>query len=476
MKNTSEKIIIHTHYSKFFGKTQRINGVIMAEKGNFDFLYNPIKEKMQELVSHINYTTYIEKLVPVDVDGRFIVLETPTESFAKYITGTLAKKMREAIIKADVGLTDFRLKVEGSEGFAYNPPDEDTYSPPTNLDPRFTFDNFVVGKNNEFVHAAALSVANDPAGTYNPLFIYGGTGLGKTHLIQAIANKVVKEKPNLKVIYVTCEQFVNEIIDTMFTSRGLDARDRGNRLRQYYRNADVLIIDDIQFIENKKAVQEEFFHTFNELVSKGRQIVISSDHPPKELTALEERLRTRFSGGLLFDILPPNFETKIAILKRKAFEKKCIVPDDVLTFLAQDSGDDVRTLEGRLTKVIFASKLHEEPITVSLARSALNEAVSEGSEEITADSVINAVTGFYRISKADLTGKSKKKEVVIPRQICCYLMCDLLSLPLIAIGKVLGGRDHTTILYSRDKIVEMCRVNDKIAKEVDDIKNIILKK
>ena len=450
----------------------------MAEKGNLDFIYNPIKVKMRELVSLINYTTYIEKLEPVEIDGRFIVLQTPNETFAKYITGTLADKMREAIIKADVGLTDFRLKVEGGEGYAYNAPEEaDSYAPPANLDPKFTFDSFVVGKNNEFVHAAALSVANDPAGTYNPLFIYGGTGLGKTHLIQAIANKVVNEKPNLKVIYVTCEQFVNEIIDTMFTSRGPDARDRGNKLRQYYRNADVLIIDDIQFIENKKAVQEEFFHTFNELVSKGKQIVISSDHHPKELTALEERLRTRFSGGLLFDILPPNFETKIAILKRKSFEKKCLVPDDVLTFLAQDSGDDVRTLEGRLTKVIFASKLHEEPITIALARSALSEAVSEpGKEEITPENVLTAVAGYYRISKQDILGKSKKKELVIPRQICCYLMCELLSLRLISIGKVLGGRDHTTILYSRDKVDEMCRVNDKIAKDVDDIKNIILKK
>lgn len=448
----------------------------MAEKANFDFIYNPIKEKMQELISHINYTTYIEKLKPVEIDGRFLVLETPTESFAKYITGTLADKMREAIIKADVGIADFRLKVEGSDGFAYNAPTEEYAAAPANLDKKFTFESFVVGKNNEFVYAAALSVAEDPAGTYNPLFIYGGTGLGKTHLIQAIANKIVAEKPKLHVIYVTCEQFVNEIIDNMFMGRSPDARERGNKLRQYYRSADVLIVDDIQFIENKKSVQEEFFHTFNELVSKGKQIVITSDHPPKELTALEERLRTRFSGGLLFDILPPNFETKIAILKRKAFEKKCIVPDDVLTFLAQDSGDDVRTLEGRLTKVIFAAKLHEEPISVTLARSALNEAVSEGKEEITAESVLAAVTAYYRLSKADIVGKSKKKEIVIPRQICCYLMYDLLSLPLSAIGKQLGGRDHTTILYSRDKVEEMCRVNDKIAKDVDDIKNIILKK
>ncbi len=450
----------------------------MTAKGNFDFLYNPIKEKMREHISHINYTTWIEKLVPVDIDGRYIVLEAPTESFAKYITTTLADKMREAIVEANVGITDFRLKVEGSDGYAYNGPDEEqAFSAPTNLDAKFTFESFVVGPNNEYVYAAAQSVAEDPAGTYNPLFIYGGTGLGKTHLMQAIANKIVREKPYLKVIYITCEQFVNEIIDTMFTSRGADTRDKAGKLRQHYRSADVLIIDDIQFIENKKAVQEEFFHTFNELVAKGKQIVISSDHSPRELAALEERLRTRFSGGLLFDILPPDYETKVAILKRKAFEKKCIVPDDVLNFLAKDSGDDVRTLEGRLTKVIFASRLHEEPITISLARSALSEAVPEdGNEEITPETVISAVTGFYHMTKADLTGKSKKKEVVIPRQICCYLMCELLSLPLVSIGKELGGRDHTTMLYSRDKVEEMCRTNDRIAKDVDDIKNIILKK
>ncbi len=449
----------------------------MTEKTNFDFIYNPIKAQFKDYISPINYISYIEKLVPVDIDGRFIVLETPTESFAKYITGTLADKMREAILKADVGISDFRLKVEGSDGYAYNAPEDDGFEQPTNIDKKYTFERFVVGKNNEFVYEAALAVANDPAGTYNPLFIYGGTGLGKTHLIQAIANKILSEKPKLKVVYVTCEQFVNEIIDTMFTSRGPDARDKSNKLRQHYRNADVLIVDDIQFIENKKAVQEEFFHTFNALVAKGKQIVISSDHPPKELTALEERLRTRFSGGLVFDILPPNYETKIAILKRKAFEKKCIVPEDVLNFLAQDSGDDVRTLEGRLTKVIFASKLHEEPITINLARSALSEAVAEsGKEEVNAESVISAVTGYYKITKSDLLGKSKKKEIVIPRQICCFLMCELLSLPLISIGKTLGGRDHTTILYSRDKVEEMCRVNEKIAKDVDDIKNIILKK
>ena len=447
----------------------------MADTSNLDFIYSPIKEKMRESISHILFLTYIDNLTPVEVDGRCIVLETVSENFAQSIMNTLADKIREAIIRADVGISDFRLVVKGNRDFTFAAPETEHYVP-NNLNKKYTFDTFVAG-NNLFVVEAAKDVANDPAGIYNPLFIYGGTGLGKTHLIQAIANKIIADKPTYKVIYATCEQFYNEIIDTMFTSKGPDARERGNKLRQHYRSADVLIIDDIQFIANKKAVQEEFFHTFNELVSRGKQIVITSDQPPRELTALEERLRTRFSGGLVFDILPPNLETKIAILKQKAFEKRCIVPDDVLSFLAQNSGDDVRTLEGRLTKVVFASKLHEQPITVTLARNALHEAVSENdSEEITPAAIISAVTGFYKVTKSELVGKCKKKELVLPRQVCCYLMCELLSLPLMSIGKELGDRNHTTILYSRNKVEEMMNVSDKLANDIDDIKNIILKK
>ncbi len=453
----------------------------MAENQDLAFIYDPIKEKMREEISQISYSTFVDKLVPVEIDGRIIVLESPTEGIAAQVSEILADKIRDAIIRADVGLNDFRIKVAGSSVYAYNPPEQDIPAAPTNLDKRYTFESFVVGKSYAIGYRAALAVADNPAGTtqdntYNPLFIYGGTGLGKTHLIQAIANKVVAEKPELRVIYTTCEQFVNDIIDNMFASRGQDSRDKSKKLRDYYRSADLLIIDDIQFIENKKAVQEEFFHTFNELVSRHKQIVITSDHSPKELTQLEERLRTRFSGGLVIDIQPPSFETKIAILKRKAFERKTLVPDDVLQFIATGSGDDIRSLEGRLSKVIFASKLHESPITVELAKSALEEAVPEVPEEATPESVISAVTSYYKVSKTDLLGKCKKKEVVIPRQVCCYLMCDVLSLPLISIGQYLGGRDHTTVIYSRDKVEEMMKTNDKIAKDVDDIKNIILKK
>ncbi len=448
----------------------------MADASNLDFIYRPIKQKMEELISPINFITYIDKLIPVEIDGRYIVLETITENFAQHITQHLADKMTEAIIKADVGVSDFRLVVKGNREYAYDSSDVvPAYAPVSNLNKKFTFENFVAG-NNIYAYTAAVNVANDPAGTYNPLFIYGGTGLGKTHLTQAVANHILSVKPLAKVIYVTCEQFVNEFINSML-SKGAEAREKGNQLRQYYRSADVLIIDDIQFIIGKTAVQEEFFHTFNELVSRNKQIIITSDQPPKQLTTLQDRLKTRFQGGLVVDMVPPDYETKIAILKVKAIEKRTVVPDEVLSFLAQDSGDDVRTLEGRLTKVIFASRLHETPITVELARNALKEAVSEdGAEDITPASIINAVTSFYEVTREELVGKCKKKELVLPRQVCCYLMCELLSLPLTSVGKELGDRNHTTILYSRDKIEKLMSVNDKLAKEIDDIKNIVLKK
>ena len=238
------------------------------------------------------------------------------------------------------------------------------------------------------------------------------------------------------------------------------------------------MIDDIQFLKNKTQVQEEFFHTFNELSAQNKQIVLTSDRPPKEIATLEERLRTRFEGGMIADIQPPDPETKIAILKRKALDRKCPVPDEVLEFLAKDSGHDVRMLEGRLTKVIFASKLHEEPITLDLARKALNESVneSETQEDITPEKILSAVCGYFKQKKEEILGKGKKADLVSARQICAYLMCEMLSLPLVSIGKILGGRDHTTIMYARDKMEKLVSLNDHIAKQVDDIKNIVLKK
>jgi chromosomal replication initiator protein len=238
------------------------------------------------------------------------------------------------------------------------------------------------------------------------------------------------------------------------------------------------MIDDVQFLKNKTQVQEEFFHTFNELSAQNKQIVLTSDRPPKEIATLEERLRTRFEGGMIADVQPPDPETKIAILKKKAEDRKYIINDEVLEFLARDSGHDVRTLEGRLTKVIFASKLHEEPITLTLAKRALTEAVneSEDEEDVTPDKVLDAVCTYFKQKREDILGKGKRADLAKARQICAYLMCEMLSLPLVSVGNILGGRDHTTIMYARDKMEKLASLNDKIAKEIDDIKNIILKK
>ena len=443
----------------------------MAELSQLQFIWKQVSERIQNLVSPISYNTYIKTLEPVDIMGRVLVLKAETPLGANTIMKKHAEKIRDAMAKCDLGVKDFRLVVDGSAEFSLDQEDDslDTFqSAPINK--QFTFDSFVAGAGSKFVYAAAQAVAEAPGETFNPLFIYGESGLGKTHLMHAIANQIARTHPEKKVLYTTCENFLNEFIDSI-------AQKSSARFRSHYRNVDVLMIDDVQFLKNKTQVQEEFFHTFNELSAQNKQIVLTSDRPPKEIATLEERLRTRFEGGLIADVQPPDPETKIAILKKKASDKKYIIADDVLEFLAQDSGHDVRTLEGRLTKVIFASKLHEEPITLELAKKALNESVNESQEQedVTAESIISAVCNYFKQSKADLIGKGKKADLVKARQICAYLLCEMLSLPLVAVGNVLGGRDHTTIMYARDKMEKLASLNEKIAKEIDDIKNIVLK-
>ncbi len=446
----------------------------MSETNQFEFLWKRISETLQSTLSPITYNTYISKLAPVDMDGTKIILSTDNEFFANFIGKNLTEKMKEAFRKSNTGITDFELVIEGSDDVVFTTEEEEEDYSPTPVDPRYTFESFVAGKSNEFVFAAAKAVAKNPGANFNPLYIYGASGLGKTHLMQSIANYVGLHKPALRVMYTTCEKFFNEFIDSIYLKKD-NNRDMQARFRNRYRNVDVLLIDDVQFLAKKQSVQEELFHTFNALQAENKQIVLTSDVPPKEIATLEERLRTRFEGGLIADIQPPDTETKIAILKQKAFERKAVIPPDVLDFLARDSGTDVRTLEGRLTKVIFASKLHEKPVTLELAATALNEAISEEHETVTSDKIISGICAFYKLTKEKLLGKSKKKELVIPRQICAYLMCEIMNIPLVSIGEALGGRDHTTVIHSRDKVSNLIKVNDRIAKEVEDIRNIILK-
>ena len=402
--------------------------------------------RAQNIISPVSFNHFIKDLEPIDITGRKIVLRCSSDLNASSIMKKFADKLREAIVKCDLGLSDFRLVVDDSTLFTYDAEDDGGFrtSP---INKNFTFDSFVAGANSKFVYAAAKAVAENPGETFNPLFIYGESGLGKTHLMHAIANHLAEVSPEKKVLYTTSENFLNDLIDSI-------AQKNGAKFRYHYRNVDVLMIDDIQFLKARTQLQEEFFHTFNELSAQNKQIVITSDRPPREIATLEERLRTRFEGGMIADVQPPDQETKIAILKRKALDRKCLMPDDVLEFLARDSGHDVRTLEGRLTKVIFASKLHETPITLDLAKLALSESVNEASEQedVTPEKIISAVCGYFKQKREDLLGKGKKAELVKARQICAYLMCDMLSLPLVAVGNILGGRDHTTIMYAANKV------------------------
>ncbi len=448
----------------------------MPEKTQFEVLWEKVKERARPLINPVSFDAFIDGLIPVDVVNRKLVLKALTETGASTITKSHLPKLREAAISADVGLTDVIIVVDGSDIYTLAEIPDALEEVSVQTDKRFTFDSFVVGNSNKFVCAAARSVAMAPGENFNPLYIYGGSGLGKTHLLQAIANEIAEKKPSLKVLYTTSEKFLNEYVDSIVYSKQGDGREANARFRSRYRNVDVLLIDDIQSWAGKRGVQEEFFNTFNELFSQNKQIVISSDCPAKDLTTLEERLRTRFEGGLIADIQPPDTETKIAILKRKALEKKYIIPDDVLAFLVKDSDNNVRTLEGRLNTVIFASKLHEEPISLKLAATALSESISVAEpEEVTPEAIVRATCAYFKITREELLGRNKRQEFVRARQICTYLMCDMLTLPLVTIGKEMGGKDHSTVIYARDKVAELMRVNDKILKDVNDIKSVVLK-
>ena len=443
-------------------------------KSQLKILWEKICERLEKVVTPISFDTFIRDLEPVDISGRHLILRAGTDLAAATIISKHSTQIKDAILKYEggYGLVGFRIIVNGSKVYNLDALEEDDAYHACPINKSFTFSSFVAGAGSKLVYEAAKTVAENPGAMFNPLFIYGESGLGKTHLMHAIANYMAEHAPKKKVLYTTCDKFVTEFIDS------LSSQASSARFRQRYRNVDVLMIDDIQFLKDKKTTQEEFFHTFNELSAQNKQIVLTSDKHPQELAILEDRLRTRFAGGMIADIQPPELETKIAILKKKAADRKCpMIPQDVLEFLAKDSGHDVRTLEGRLTKVIFASKLKEEPITLALAQTALSESVREPDEkeELTPERILSAVCHYYKQRKEDVLGKGKKAEVVKARQICAYLMCEMLSLPLVSIGNILGGRDHTTIMYARDKMEKMVNTSDKTAKEVDDIKSILLK-
>ncbi|MGH2444283.1 MAG: chromosomal replication initiator protein DnaA, partial [Chloroflexota bacterium] len=331
---------------------------------------------------------------------------------------------------------------------------------------RYTFDDFIVGKHNKFANAAALAAAQKPGQTYNPLFIYGGVGLGKTHLLHAIGQRVTRDFPDYRAVYTTSERFMNDLIKAIRDGTGEEFRD-------HYRSVDVLLIDDIQFLGDKESTQEEFFHTFNALHESGKQLVISCDKPPRDITPLAERLRSRFEWGLIADIQSPDFETRIAILRSKAERQDLPVPPDVVQYLARRVTKNIRELEGSLNRIIAYAALNERHLTVDLAAAALDSLSGPRRSQLTAQSIIDCVAEYYGVSLDDLKGTGRNKVIVVPRQVAMYLVREETTVSLEQIGQLLGGRDHTTIMHGWDKIGGALDQDHQLRNEVLEMRSIL---
>ena len=331
------------------------------------------------------------------------------------------------------------------------------------LNPKYTFDSFVIGNSNRFAHAASLAVAESPAKAYNPLFIYGGVGLGKTHLMHAIGHYILQNNPNAKVVYVSSEKFTNELINAI-------KDDKNEEFRTKYRSVDVLLIDDIQFIAGKERTQEEFFHTFNTLHEANKQIILSSDRPPKEIPTLEDRLRSRFEWGLIADIQAPDFETRMAILKKKADVEKLNVPNEVMVYIATKIKSNIRELEGALIRIIAYSSLTNREVTVDLATEALKDIISnKQNKSITIDLIQDVVATYFNLRVEDLKSQRRTRNVAYPRQIAMYLSRKLTDMSLPKIGEEFGGRDHTTVIHAYEKISESLNKDESLEHTINDI-------
>jgi len=335
------------------------------------------------------------------------------------------------------------------------------------LNPKYTFETFITG-NNTFAQAAAYAVAEAPATTYNPLFIYGGVGLGKTHLMHAIGNKILKDNPKSKILYVTSEKFINELVNSI-----KDANFKNEIFRNKYRSIDVLLIDDIQFISGKKMGQEEFFHTFNALHQDGKQIIISSDRPPRDIPLLEERLKSRFEWGILADISIPDYETRLAILRKKIQLEKIIIDDFILSVIATKIDSNIRELEGVLNKITAYASLTHSPITIEMAEKAINDVVLQKEKIISSDYIQEVVAKYFNINKNDLISSKKSNDIAYPRQIAMYLCRSIINMSFKKIGEAFGNRDHTTVMHSCAKIEKEIKENPNTKLIIESVQNIV---
>ena len=433
-------------------------------------LWSEVASRLKGALNEGTYQTWFGEAQGVELTGDALVVAVPNDFTREWIEGHFAGLMRAALRDATGSDRGVRLVVAdgpallGESGSRPAAAADAPRAPLPGINPKYTFDLFVIGSSNRFAHAAALAVAEAPAQAYNPLFIYGGTGLGKTHLLQAIAHYVDEHSRGLSVRYVTSETFMNDFINSL-----RDKRIEG--FKQRYRTYDVLLIDDIQFLENKERIQEEFFHTFNSLYEAGRQIVISSDRPPREIATLEERLRSRFEWGLITDIQPPDLETRIAILRKKVKTDAIQVPDQqILTSIASRVSSNIRELEGALTRVVAFSSLTGRPMTVDLAEEVLDAVFPQGGiAEITISRIQELVSDRFGVTTNELCSERRSQNVVYPRQVAMYLSRELTDSSLPKIGKEFGGRDHTTVIHATSKIAKLIREDRSVYNLVQEI-------
>lgn len=447
-----------------------------------------LKEKWEEILylvkvehelSDISFKTWLQPLQIHSVSDHTVTILVPSEQMGiDYITKKYMFPIKVAIAEL-IGkeyeisfiLPEQAKKLESKKKFSsVNLMDNSSNAEKANLNPKYTFDTFVVGNNNKFAHAAALAVAESPGKMYNPLFIHGGAGLGKTHLMHSIAHFVLQQNPEKRVLYVTSETFTNELIDSIRNGNTTAM----TKFREKYRNVDVLLIDDIQFIIGKEATQEEFFHTFNDLHGNKKQIIISSDKPPKDIETLEARLRSRFEWGLIADISSPDFETRMAILHKKEENDGYDIDNEVIKYIAMNIKSNIRELEGALNKLVALSNLENREITVRLAEEALKDIISpDEKKEITPALIISIVAEHFHITENDIKSSKRNTEIAYPRQIAMYLCSNMTSVGLKKIGAEMGNRDHSTILHGSKKIATEIKNSDTVRNTIEILKKKI---
>ena len=439
-------------------------------KENWELIKDTLRTEYD--LSDISYNTWVKPLSFHSEKDDVVTIMIPSDQahalkyisskYKSYFQVTISEMMNHTYDISFILEKDADDEMLSATGTVYNINYESA-----NLNSKYRFDTFVVGGNNKFAHSASLAVAESPGVAYNPLYLYGGAGLGKTHLMHSIGHFILDQNPDMKVLYVTSEQFTNEVIESIRSGNAA----KMNKLREKYRTVDVLLIDDVQFIIGKESTQEEFFHTFNVLHSAGKQIILSSDKPPKEMETLEERFRSRFEWGLIADIQPPDYETRMAILKKNAENYNKEINEDIFQYIATNIKSNIRELEGAYNKVIAFSKLNKVEITLDNVEEALKDIISPNAKkQITPQVIIDVVAEHFGISSADIVSKRRNSEFVLPRQICMYLCRELTTESLQNIGKALNKKDHTTVIHGIEKITDDMTKNEELKNKIGIIK------